>query len=379
MMDYLIQPGTVTTAWSKVSGPGTVSFGDTNTVDTTANFSANGTYVLQLNADDSALTTSDEVTITVSSQPVTNQAPTVTAGSNQTITLPNVASLSGTVSDDGLPNQPGSVTTTWSKVSGPGTVSFGDVNVVETTASFSVNGTYVLKLNANDGALANSDEVTITVNSQPVANQAPIVAAGSDQTINLPNSVTLNGAVSDDGLPSQPGSVTTTWSKVSGPGTVSFDDENAVDTTADFSATGTYVLQLSADDSVLTTNDRITVTVDSAPIEPPSENNFGLGISSNSNRSGAEDLDGAVASGRVCIFLTPVLSQDIDSVSFWLDGRYVKTEMLVPYDLTGTYSDLSCGKLNTRWYRNGSHTVDAEITLDSGETISVSADFRISN
>ena len=63
------------------------------------------------------------------------------AGSDQTITLPASASLNGTASDDGKPNPPGALTTTWSKVSGPGTVTFGNANALSTTASFSAAGT----------------------------------------------------------------------------------------------------------------------------------------------------------------------------------------------------------------------------------------------
>ncbi len=88
------------------------------------------------------------------------------------------------MSDDGLPDPP-ALTTTWSQVSGPGTVTFGDVNAVDTTASFSTNSTYVLRLTAVDGALSTSSDVTITVNPAPV-NQAPSVGAGADQTITLP-------------------------------------------------------------------------------------------------------------------------------------------------------------------------------------------------
>ena len=36
--------------------------------------------------------------------------------------MPNAAALNGTVTDDGLPNN--TLTITWSKVSGPGTVTF---------------------------------------------------------------------------------------------------------------------------------------------------------------------------------------------------------------------------------------------------------------
>ena len=150
-------PGMVTTMWSKVSGPGTVTFGNVSAVDTTASFSLPGTYVLRLTVNDGEFTNRSDVTIGF-----INQAPTVNAGPDQTITLPNVASLDGTVGDDGLPS--GTVTTTWSKVSGLGPVTFGNVNVLDTSATFSQAGTYVLRLTADDGALTSSAEVTITVN-----------------------------------------------------------------------------------------------------------------------------------------------------------------------------------------------------------------------
>jgi uncharacterized protein YjiK len=92
-----------------------------------------------------------------------NQAPVVSAGYDQTVTLPNAAALDGTVNDDGLPDPPGAVTTLWTQVGGPGTVSFGDASAVDTSASFSVAGTYVLRLTADDGELTASDEVTVTV------------------------------------------------------------------------------------------------------------------------------------------------------------------------------------------------------------------------
>ena len=76
---------------------------------------------------------------------VVSDPPTVDAGPDQTITLPSAVSLDGTVSDDGLPNPPAAVTTTWSKVSGPGTVTFANANAVDTTATFSAAGTYILR------------------------------------------------------------------------------------------------------------------------------------------------------------------------------------------------------------------------------------------
>src|SRR6188768_2121636 len=70
----------------------------------------------------------------------TNQTPVVAAGSDQSITLPSTASLSGTASDDGAPIR--LLTTKWSKVDGPGTVVFGNATALNSSATFSAAGTY---------------------------------------------------------------------------------------------------------------------------------------------------------------------------------------------------------------------------------------------
>ena len=270
-------PASLVTTWSKVSGPGTVTFGNANSLNTTADFSVSGSYVLRLTADDGALTAADDVIVNAVNQPPPNQAPTVNAGADQTITLPNAATLSGTVSDDGLPNPPAALTTIWSKVSGPGTVTFGNANSLNTTADFSTVGTYVLRLTADDGALTATDDVTISAVNQPPTNQAPTVDAGADQTITLPSSANLSGTATDDGLPNPPASLTTTWSKVSGPGTVTFGNINSLNTTANFSASGSYVLRLTADDSLLTTNDDVIITVNNGI--PPTASEYQISSS----------------------------------------------------------------------------------------------------
>ena len=104
--------------------------------------------------------------------------------------------------------------------------------------------------------------------SLTAANQAPTVSAGPDQTIALPESAVLDGTVSDDGKPDPPGALATTWSQVSGPGTVTFADASAVDTTATFSSAGNYVLRLAADDSEQTALDEVTIIVNEDPSTP---------------------------------------------------------------------------------------------------------------
>jgi hypothetical protein len=189
----------------------------------------------------------------------------VSAGPNLTVTLPSSATLNGSVTDDGLPS--GSLSSTWTKQSGPGTVTFGNTHAVDTAAGFSTAGVYVLRLTATDGALTTSDDATITVHPQPPPpNAAPVVSAGPNLTVTLPADATLNGSVTDDGLPS--GSLSSTWTKQSGPGTVTFGNTHAVDTAAGFSTAGVYVLRLTATDGALTTADDATVTVHPQPPPP---------------------------------------------------------------------------------------------------------------
>ena len=202
--------------------------------------------------DSGSLPGQDSIIVNINSPPV-NTAPTVNAGLDQNITLPADATLNATVTDDGLV---AALTFTWSKESGPGTVTFANANVEDTTASFSTDGTYVLRLTAFDGELTTFDNLTINV--APLANTAPVVNAGLDQNITLPADATLNATVTDDGLVATP---TFTWSKQSGPGTVTFANANAEDTTAGFSAEGAYVLRLTVFDGELTTFDELTVTV----------------------------------------------------------------------------------------------------------------------
>ena len=92
-------------------------------------------------------------------------------------------------------------------------------------------------------------------------NQAPSVYAGADQRIVLPASASLAGSVLDDGLPEVPGTPTVAWSVVSGPGNVTFADETSPATTATFSAVGTYVLRLMADDGEFPVSDEVQVEV----------------------------------------------------------------------------------------------------------------------
>ena len=107
----------------------------------------------------------------------TNTAPTANAGADQTITLPSSANLDGTVSDS---TPTGTLTSLWTKFSGPGTVTFGSATATDTTASFSTSGTYVLRLTASDGSASHSDDV------QVVVNPSSTTGGGTTGTLDIP-------------------------------------------------------------------------------------------------------------------------------------------------------------------------------------------------
>ena len=96
-----------------------------------------------------------------------NKIPRVDAGEDQSLLAPADAggpfsvNLEGVVRDDGLPND--SLTMSWSKVSGPGSVEFADANKPDTNASLSQAGTYKLNLAVNDGEKDVADNVIIVV------------------------------------------------------------------------------------------------------------------------------------------------------------------------------------------------------------------------
>ena len=268
--------GTLTSTWSVVSGPGTVHFqpaiqtnsltgvAETNEFSTTASFSQPGVYVLGLTADDSVATNMAEVVITL------NQAPEVDAGPAQTVQAGQGASLQGFVLDDGLP-EGGALTIGWRVISGPGLVMIDDPGSPETVAHFSTAGTYVLRLVATDGLATNSSDTTITV---VTANQPPIVRVGPKKIVVLPAVANLNGSVSDDGLP-QGSSLTTVWSKVSGPGAVTFSNPASVLTTASFNEPGDYILRLTANDTVLASHADLPVAVRTPAMNQPPVVNAG--------------------------------------------------------------------------------------------------------
>ncbi|MBL9039763.1 MAG: fibronectin type III domain-containing protein [Archangium sp.] len=134
-----------------------------------------GVNTITFTARDAAGHTSTRV-VAVTRGTVVNTAPSVNAGANGSVTLPNTYALQGTASDDGLP---AALAVSWSKQSGPGTVTFTNGNTPTATAAFSAAGSYTLRLTATDTALTSVDDVVITVNSAPPVTYALTVTSGT--------------------------------------------------------------------------------------------------------------------------------------------------------------------------------------------------------
>lgn len=430
--------------WITITNPGS-GIGNDSVIFSVADNSGGAPRSGSINVAGKTFTVTQDGTAPV------NQPPTVNAGTDQTITLPSLANLTGSANDDGLPAPPGALTINWSQISGGGSVVFGNANALTTTADFSLAGIYVLRLTVDDGEFTVSDDIKVIVNvsggggslsgsrnahpanvnlttqgtadwahwglvdassfnhkngvvqqisnvtpigststlryannlnsynwsdgtptasnggtssgiymvgvgeglqisvpastdvrtlrvytgvyrargrlevtisdgsaspfidtslehttgsantvfllnfqaassgqtlyirwvvdaiydpfgnatlqaaayqtpSAPV-NTAPTADAGTDQTITLPAMAVMNGSASDDGYPIPPGTLTTTWSKISGEGNVTFIDPNDPTTNVSFSSAGIYNLRLTASDGQLIHTDDVRVVV----------------------------------------------------------------------------------------------------------------------
>ena len=306
-------PSQVTVLWSKKDGNGTVTFSSPNSLATTATFSNSGTYTLTLTSSDSELQSSDDVVITVNPEAQNNVAPTVSAGPDQTITLPSSATLSATASDDGLPNPPAQLTVSWSKLEGNGAVTFSAQTSLITEASFSQAGTYVLRVSVSDNELVATDEITVIVNPAAV-NQAPIVDAGDTQNIVLPAIITLTATAQDDGLPNN--TLTYLWQKVSGPGEVEFETANQLSTVAIFDHPGAYTVNLTVSDGALQTTDTVTLNL-----------NIRARISINCNPDGFDPDELSVSAGEKVL---TIRNRSGENINFTFSQGSTSLNVLAP-------------------------------------------------
>jgi hypothetical protein len=162
---------------------------------------------------------------------------------------------------------------------------------------------------------------TYQINSPPVVNAGP-------QQINSSASTTLQGYVTDDGLPSG-SSLTNTWSKVTGPGTVAFGNLHQTNSSATFGANGIYVLQLTGTDGQYTSTNTVTIAV-----------NTTLSISLTSPANGSTYT---VPTNFTFEATAACTSGSVTNVAFYANGTLVGTAANAPF--TFDWQSVSAGTL----------------------------------
>ncbi|HLK27287.1 MAG TPA: choice-of-anchor Q domain-containing protein [Puia sp.] len=241
--------------WLQTSGPNTATLSSSTTVSTKATKLIVGTYVFSVQVKD-AKNDSSTASVTIVVNPA-SQSMTLSAGSNQTITLPtSSATLTGTVTDNAAISS-----YAWTQTTGPNTATIATPKAVSTTVSGLIAGAYVFSLKVTD---ANNYSLTstVTITVKAAALQSPVVSAGSNQTITLPtSSVTLTGTATDAS-----GTIKTyAWTQTSGPNTATIASASAIQTNVTGLIAGTYVFQLKAtDNNSLSGSGTVTVTVNAA-------------------------------------------------------------------------------------------------------------------
>ena len=191
-----------------------------------------------------------------------NVAPIAEAGPDQTVPVGETTHLdgSGSTDDDGDP-----LSFQWTFTSLP-TGSGGalsDPTAVAPTFVVDIVGTYVVQLIVNDGTVDSApDIVTITT-----ANSPPVADAGPDQSVQVTDTVQLDGSASSD---VDGDALTFSWSFGATPAgsTATLSDPTLVNPTFVVDQLGTYVVLLTVNDGTADSDvELVTITtVNSEPI-----------------------------------------------------------------------------------------------------------------
>lgn len=149
----------------------------------------------------------------------------------------------------------------------------------------------------------------------PPSNFAPSVSAGLDRTLALPQtSLVLDGSAFDDDLPS--GTLTMSWTTVSGPGAVTFSDRTALDPTATFPGEGVYVLRFTASDGALAASDDVRVTLSTS--SPAAYWTFDEGSGTSAQCSAGSGYSGTLTNGAQWGVGKHHHSVELDGVDDWV-------------------------------------------------------------
>lgn len=255
--------GSVSTyLWEIVNGPSATLTG-AGTQSVTLTNMTEGVYTIRLTVTDDDNATDEDV-VTVSVVPSTlNLPPSANAGTDLAVTLPeNQVVINGTATDDAA-----GFTVLWEKTEGPA-ATLTNSNQSNVTAQNLVEGTYVFRLTVTDAeGLTAVDDVTVTVFPAVDPAGPPVVNAGEDVEVTLPeNTVVLNAhAVAPDGL------ITSyVWQQLSG-APVQMDPADSSVLTLNNLLPGVYTFSITVrdhEDRVASDEIKVTVFEESPLVQP---------------------------------------------------------------------------------------------------------------
>ena len=323
----------LTYLWEQSSGSPSVSISSSTAASASftapTQLAANATLVFRLTVTDPHnLRRSDTVTITVTAG--ANDAPTASAGSNQTVNEGAAVTLSGSGNDP----ENETLSYSWRQSSGTPDVSLSNAN--RATARFTAptqlvnNASLVFELTVTDSRNASgTDTVTITVTAG--ANDAPTANAGSDQTVNEGAAVTLSGSGSDP----ENEVLTYSWRQSSGTRNVVLSGaatQNASFTApSGLSVAAALVFELTVEDA-RGESDTDTVTVRVRPSAPVNElsaltltDGDGQAVALSPDfSSGHADYDATVASDVATVTVAP--TPNVSGTPVTVNGTAITAE-----------------------------------------------------
>jgi hypothetical protein len=232
----------VTYVWSKVAGPGNLSFSSVNKANTEVKVDADGLYQVRLTATDKAGNEGSQVYALTwdATAPVITMVDEIKAF--EAVELKPTAV-------DASPQ----LTYVWSKVSGQGDVSFTQPAAARTQVTASRNGTYVLRLSVQDEAGNRSSK-----DVRLVWNEAKPMIVLDKSLVKTAKTFGLDAQTE--------GARTFLWEKVTGPGSITFSNPTGEDTDVTASTDGVYELRLSIKtDTDREASETVQITIDSTP------------------------------------------------------------------------------------------------------------------
>jgi RHS repeat-associated protein len=201
-----------------------------------------------------------------------------------------------------------------------------------------------------DGMATVSNQASITWTASQT-NQPPEISVSANTSVTLPNPLSLTATVTDPDAPLG-GAISVNWAQVSGPGTVTFSAQQPV-TSATFSAAGSYMLQITATDSL----GSVTMPVGPITVNVPNMPSQGwIGT----------PLNHTAVSGVVPVTVSPGVTLQSGTLSYYS----ISNPDAVTVIQSNTAGTGTIGTFDTTQLRNGTYYLWLNATDSTGNTMS---------